>query len=58
MYVLQGGISFCRQTDAWGKRIDEIVTCEAWKEQKRIAAREGLISIPYQNEQVTIFVSQ
>eukprot|EP00088_Acartia_fossae_P033683 TRINITY_DN34511_c0_g1_i2.p1 TRINITY_DN34511_c0_g1~~TRINITY_DN34511_c0_g1_i2.p1 ORF type:complete len:627 (-),score=103.98 TRINITY_DN34511_c0_g1_i2:156-2036(-) len=42
---------YLRQTDAWGKRIDEIVTCEAWKEQKRIAAREGLISIPYQNEQ-------
>ncbi len=44
-----------RQYNAWGGRIDEIVTCPAWKQQKRIAAKEGLISIPYQNEQVTIY---
>lgn len=41
-----------RQFNAWGARVDEIVTCSAWKQQKRISAQEGLISIPYQNEQV------
>ena len=41
-----------RQTTAWGKRVDDIVTCNAWKEQKRISAVEGLIAIPYENKQV------
>lgn len=42
---------YLRQTDAWGRRIDEIVTHASWKQQKRIAAEEGLISIPYHNVQ-------
>jgi len=42
---------YLRQYNAWGGRIDEIVTCPAWKQQKRVAAKEGLISIPYKNEQ-------
>jgi len=42
---------YLRQFDAWGNRIDDIVTCEAWKEQKRISAREGLIAIPYERSQ-------
>jgi hypothetical protein len=44
-----------RQTTAWGKRVDDIITCNAWKEQKRISAVEGLIAIPYENKQVKYF---
>jgi len=42
---------YLKQTDAWGNRIDEIVTCSAWKQQKAISAEEGLIAIPYENKQ-------
>jgi len=42
---------YLKQYDAWGRRIDEIVTCQAWKEQKNISAREGLIAIPYEQGQ-------
>ena len=38
---------YLEQTDAWGHRVDRVVTCEAWKRQKEIAAEEGLVSIPY-----------
>ena len=38
-----------RPSDAWGRRIDELVTSAAWKEQKKIAAEEGLVAIPYEN---------
>jgi len=38
---------YLEQTDAWGHRVDRVVTCEAWKKQKAIAAEEGLVSIPY-----------
>jgi alkylation response protein AidB-like acyl-CoA dehydrogenase len=40
-----------RHTDAWGKRIDEIVTCDAWKRQKIVSAEEGLIAIAYEKKQ-------
>jgi len=39
---------YLRQTTAWGKRVDQIVTCQAWKAQKDISAEEGLIAIPYE----------
>ena len=39
---------FLRQSDAWGNRIDEIVTCPAWKEQKNVSAQEGLIALAYE----------
>ncbi|CAC5424988.1 unnamed protein product [Mytilus coruscus] len=35
--------------DAWGNRIDELVTCEAWKKMHTISAEEGLISLGYDN---------
>jgi len=38
---------YLEQTDGWGHRVDRVVTCEAWKRQKEIAAEEGLVSIPY-----------
>jgi alkylation response protein AidB-like acyl-CoA dehydrogenase len=39
------------QTDAWGHRVDRLVTCSAWRQQKVISAEEGLIAIPYAAEQ-------
>ena len=33
--------------DAWGKRIDKLVTCSAWKRMHDIAAEEGLIALGY-----------
>jgi hypothetical protein len=31
-------------------RVDNLVTCNAWKEMKNIAAEEGLIAIPYEQK--------
>ena len=28
-----------------------MITCEAWKEQKRVSAREGLVAIPYERRE-------
>ncbi|XP_014797618.1 PREDICTED: acyl-CoA dehydrogenase family member 11-like [Calidris pugnax] len=36
-----------RQYDAWGQRVDQIVTCSAWRRMKEIAAEEGLIAEAY-----------
>lgn len=36
--------------DPWGNRVDELVTSEAWKKQKCIAAVEGIPGIPYENK--------
>jgi hypothetical protein len=38
------------QFDAWGKRIDNIITSPAWKQMKRISAEEGLIAIAYERK--------
>ena len=37
-----------KKSTPWGKVTDEIVTCQAWKEQKKISALEGLIAIAYE----------
>ena len=34
--------------DAWGRRVDRIVTSPAWSELKAIAAREGLVATAYE----------
>lgn len=39
---------YLHKTSAWGRRCDEIVTCNAWKQQKRVSAEEGLIAIAYE----------
>ncbi len=39
-----------RTYDAWGKRIDHLLTSAAWKQQKIITAQEGIIAIPYEQE--------
>ena len=41
---------YLHKTSAWGKRCDEIVTCNAWKLQKRVSAEEGLIAIAYDRD--------
>jgi hypothetical protein len=38
------------QFDAWGRRVDKLITCDAWKQQKKISAQEGLIAIPYEKK--------
>jgi hypothetical protein len=40
-----------KKTSPWGKTVDEIVTCQAWKEQKKISAKQGLIAIAYERQQ-------
>ncbi|XP_013810255.2 acyl-CoA dehydrogenase family member 11-like isoform X1 [Apteryx mantelli] len=37
-----------RQYDAWGQRLDHIITCLAWRRMKEIAAEEGLIAEAYE----------
>ncbi|XP_068268652.1 acyl-CoA dehydrogenase family member 11-like [Nyctibius grandis] len=37
-----------RQYDAWGQRVDHIITCSAWRRIKEIAAEEGLIAEAYE----------
>ena len=38
-------------TDAWGRHNhNRLITCEAWKSQKRVCAEEGLVAIPYRNK--------
>ncbi|XP_076061190.1 acyl-CoA dehydrogenase family member 11-like [Oratosquilla oratoria] len=39
-----------RTFDAWGNRQDELVTCSAWKQLKRISAEEGLIATAYEGK--------
>ena len=34
--------------DAWGRRVDRLWTCDAWRRQKTIAAEEGLVAIGYE----------
>ena len=41
---------YLKHYDAWGKRIDQIVTCPAWNKLKSISAEEGLVSIAYERK--------
>jgi alkylation response protein AidB-like acyl-CoA dehydrogenase len=34
--------------DPWGRRIDRIEVCDAWKQLERIAAEEGVVATAYQ----------
>jgi hypothetical protein len=36
------------QFDAWGRRIDSIITCPEWKGMKSAAAEEGIVSSGYE----------
>ncbi|NWI90327.1 ACD11 dehydrogenase, partial [Pitta sordida] len=37
-----------RQFDAWGRRMDRIDTCSAWRSMKEISAQEGLVAEAYE----------
>nr|XP_054748007.1 acyl-CoA dehydrogenase family member 11-like [Lytechinus pictus] len=41
---------YVKHFDAWGNRVDDLITCEAWKKQKAIAAEEGIVAIPYERK--------
>ncbi|XP_007445118.1 acyl-CoA dehydrogenase family member 11-like, partial [Python bivittatus] len=36
-----------QQFDAWGQRVDQIITCPAWKRMKDISAEESLVAEGY-----------
>lgn len=36
--------------DPWGRRIDEIKTCEGWKQLDRVAAEEGIVATAYERK--------
>jgi alkylation response protein AidB-like acyl-CoA dehydrogenase len=40
--------------DAWGRRIDDIRTSDAWHALDRVAAEEGLVAIGYEREHGTL----
>ncbi|XP_072456103.1 acyl-CoA dehydrogenase family member 11-like isoform X5 [Notamacropus eugenii] len=39
-----------QQFDGWGQRVDQILTCPAWKKLKEISAEEGLVAIGYERK--------
>ncbi|KAJ1092523.1 hypothetical protein NDU88_005633 [Pleurodeles waltl] len=41
------------QYDSWGRRVDHIITCPAWKRMKEIASEEGLIAEAYERRYST-----
>ncbi|BFZ04647.1 hypothetical protein BsWGS_07686 [Bradybaena similaris] len=38
------------QIDAWGNRVDQLITSSAWKKMKEISAEEGLIACGYERK--------
>lgn len=36
--------------NAWGERVQELWTCEAWKQQRKIAAEEGIVATAYERK--------
>ncbi len=34
--------------DPWGRRVDRILTCDAWTRLKHISAQEGLVAAGYE----------
>ena len=40
----------CRKYDAWGEKVDELVTSSAWQKLHDIAAEEGLVAIAYERK--------
>src|SRR6056297_1638108 len=38
------------QFDAWGKRVDQIIVAQGWKELEKVAAEEGLVAIGYERK--------
>lgn len=48
------------QFDAWGNRVDQLITSPAWKRQHDISAEEGLIANAYEGKygEWRYFISQ
>jgi hypothetical protein len=38
------------QQNAWGQTCNDLYVCDAWKQQKRISAEEGIVSIGYERK--------
>nr|XP_008113260.1 PREDICTED: acyl-CoA dehydrogenase family member 11 [Anolis carolinensis] len=36
--------------DPWGQRKDQLLTCAAWKQMKKVAAEEGLVAMAYERK--------
>src|SRR5437764_6449543 len=39
-----------RQFDGWGNRVDEVVYPDAWRRLAAVAARSGLVGLPYETD--------
>ena len=39
-----------RPFDGWGNRVDEVVYPDAWRQLAAVAARSGLVALPYEKE--------
>ncbi|XP_073410162.1 acyl-CoA dehydrogenase family member 11-like isoform X1 [Dendrobates tinctorius] len=39
-----------QQYDAWGRRVDRIITCPAWQRMKVVSAEEGLVAEGYERK--------
>src|ERR1700694_1550358 len=39
--------AFLRSFDGWGERVDEVVYPDAWRQLAGVAARAGLVAVPY-----------
>ena len=39
-----------RQFDGWGNRVDEVIYPDAWRQLAAVAARSGLLALPYEAE--------
>jgi acyl-CoA dehydrogenase len=45
----EGQPAFLRSFDAWGERVDEVVYPDAWRRLASVAARAGLVALPYED---------
>lgn len=41
---------YVKTWDSWGKRRDELVTSEGWRNLQRLGIEEGMVAIPYENK--------
>jgi hypothetical protein len=44
----------CSSLDGWGGRVDNLITCDAWKLLHDIASREKLVGIGHDEQQVSV----
>lgn len=41
---------YVKQFDSWGRRRDELVTSEGWRNLQTLGIAEGMVAIPYENQ--------